>query len=55
MKAKKRINRHGESAIADMYREYTHLEDMKLMGALDPKILTKSQKRGTLQSIDFIK
>ena len=43
---KKGIKKHGERAVADMYKYYTHIEYMKVVGALDPTRLTKSQKRG---------
>ena len=44
-----------ERAVAEMYKEYTQLEDMKLMGALDPNILTILQNKGALQAINLRK
>ena len=48
MKAKKFIKRHGNRAVSAMYKAYTKLKDMKLMGALDPDSLKISQKKGSL-------
>ena len=39
----------------DMNKEYKPLEDMKAMGALNPEIFTRSQKKGALRSINMIK
>ena len=52
--SKKGINRHGKRSITDMYKEYTHIEGMKVMELLDPKILKNLQKRGALQTINSI-
>ena len=41
--AKKGIKRHYERSIASMYKEYTQLEEMKVMVVLDPESLTKSK------------
>ena len=38
-----------------MYKEYKQLEDVKVMGALNPGILTRSHKKGALRAIDLIK
>ena len=38
-----------------MYKEYTQLEDMKLMESLNPESLTRSQKKGALRAINPIK
>ena len=38
-----------------MYNEYTQLEDMKLMGALNPESLTISKNKGALRAINLIK
>ena len=55
MTAKKGIRKHVERVVADMYNEYTQLEDMKLMGSLNPNSLTISQKKGSLRAINLIK
>ena len=39
------IKKHREIMVSAMYKEYIHLENMKLMGALDPKIFTRSHKK----------
>ena len=44
-----------EKAVVAMYKEYTHLEYMKVMGALKPDSLTRSQKKGSLRSKNLIK
>ena len=38
-----------------MYKDYTQIEDMKVMGALNLYRLTKSPKRGALCAINLIK
>ena len=38
-----------------MYKEYTQLEEMKLMGALNPESLTRTHKKGALRAINSIK
>ena len=55
MKSKKGIKNHGERVVADMYKEYIQLEDMKVMGEMDPGSLTQSQKKVSLRSINLIK
>ena len=46
MTEKKGINNHGEREVSTIYKEYTKLEDMKVMGPLDPDRLTISQNKG---------
>ena len=55
MTAKKGIQKHGEGAVEAMYKEYTQLEEMKLMVELKPDSLTRSQNKGALRSINLIK
>ena len=38
-----------------MYKDYTQIEDMKVVGELDPYSLTKPQKMGALCAINLIK
>ena len=38
-----------------MYKKYTQLEDMKLMGTLNPDSHTRSQKKIALRAINLIK
>ena len=52
---KKGINIHEERVISAMYKEYTHIEYMQVMRALEPKTPTKSEKREALQAINLIK
>ena len=51
----KGIRKHGERAVASMYKEYTQLEDMKAMEALNPDRLKISHKKGELRSMNLIK
>ena len=51
----KGIKNHGERAVTDIYREYTQLEDMKVLGELNRDSLTISHKKGALRSITSIK
>ena len=53
--AKKGIKKHGERELAAMYKEYTKLEYMKVMGSMNPDIITRSQKKGALRAINLIK
>ena len=53
--ANKGIKKHGERAVTAMYKEHTQQEDIKVMGALNPDILTLSQKKGALRAIKSIK
>ena len=43
MTEKKGIKIHGERTTESMYKEYTQLEEMKVMVVLDPESLTKSK------------
>ena len=52
---KKGIKKHGERAASAMYKEYTQLEDMKVMGALNSDNLTRPQNKGALRAINLIK
>ena len=40
--AKKGTKKHQERMVASMYKEYIQLEDMEVMGELNPGILTRS-------------
>ena len=42
--AKNGIQRHNKRAKEDMQKYYTQLEDMKVMGALEPDSTTNPQK-----------
>ena len=55
MTAKKVIKKHGERAVEAMHKEYTKLEDMKVMRELNLDSLTISQKKGALRAINLIK
>ena len=45
IRAKKGINRQNEREIASVYKYYKQLEDMRLMGSLDPDSI-KNPKKG---------
>ena len=51
IKDKKGIKNNVEREVAAMYKELKKLEDMKVMGALEPNSLTISQKKVALQEI----
>ena len=55
MTTKKGIQKYGEISVSAMYKEYKQLEDIKVMGSLNPNILTISQNKGALRSINLIK
>ena len=55
MTTKKGIEKHGERAVSAMYKEYTQLEDMKVMGEINSESLTRSHKKGELRAINLIK
>ena len=50
-----RIKKHGERAVIAMYKEYTQLEDMKVMRALNYDSLKRSQNKVALRAINLIK
>ena len=53
--AKKGIKTHGERAVEAIYKEYTQLEYMKVMGALNPDSLIISHNKGAPRAINLIK
>ena len=55
MTAKRGIKKHGEIAVAAIYKEYTQLGYMKVTGALNPDILTIPQNKVALRAINLIK
>ena len=55
MPDKKGILKNGGRAVAGMYKKYTQLEYMKVIGALNSDSLTRSHKKGALRSINLIK
>ena len=55
MTAKKSIKKHGERSVLAMYKEYKKIEDIKVMGAPNPDILTRSHNKGALRVTNLIK
>ena len=55
MTATKGIKLHGEKAIAAMFKEYNQLQDMKVLGRINPDALSQEQKRKALRAINLIK
>ena len=55
MMANKVIKKHGDRSVTEMCKEYTQLENMKVMGALKPDSLKISQKKGELRAINLVK
>ena len=45
---------HHQRVVAGMHKNYTQLEYIKLMGSLNPDILTRSQKKVPLRDINLI-
>ena len=55
MTAKKGIKFFGEKAIAAMFKEYKQLDDLTVLGRLNPEMVTLEQKRMALRAINLIK
>jgi len=55
MNAKQGIKLLGKRAIAAMFKEYQQLDDLKVVGRIDPSILTPEQKRRALRAVNLIK
>ena len=55
MTANKGIKLLGEVAVASMFKEYKQLDDLEVLGRLNPYLLTPIQKRNTLRPINLIK
>ena len=53
--ANKGIKLLGEKAVAAIFKEYKQLDDLKVLGVLDPESLTVEQKRKALRAINLIK
>ena len=43
MTAKRGIKLYGEKAIAAMFKEYKQLDDLEVLGRIDPDSLTEDQ------------
>ena len=55
MTAKRGIKMLGESAIAAMFKEYQQLENLEVLGRIDPDSLTRDDKRKALRAVNLIK
>ena len=55
MTAKKGIKLLGEVAVTAMFKEYKQLDDLKVLGILDPDLLTLEQKKNSLRATNLIK
>ena len=55
MTANKGIKFLGKVAVAAMFKEYKQLNDVDVLGILDPDLLTPEQKRNALRAINLIK
>jgi hypothetical protein len=55
MTAKAGLRKHGAAAEAALIQEYSQLEDQNVYEAIDPRSLTKEQRKGALQAINLIK
>ena len=55
MSAGKGIKLYGAKAVAAMFKEYKQLDDLKVLGRLNPDLLTPEQKRNALRAVNLIK
>jgi len=55
MTAKKGIKLFREKAVAAMFKEYKQLDDLDVLGRLDPDSLTYDQKHNALRADNLIK
>ena len=55
MTAKAGIKKHGKEAEAALMMEFAQLEDLTAYESMDPRNLTKEQKRNALRAINLIK
>ena len=55
MTANKGMKLLGEIAVASMFKEYKQLDDLEVLGILNPDMLTHEQKRDALRAINLIK
>ena len=55
MTAPKGLNMFGERAVAAMFKEYKHFDDMRVFGRAKKDVLTTHNKRPSLRAINLIK
>ena len=55
MTASKGIKLYGAKAVAAMFKEYKQLDDLKVLGRLNPESLQPEQKRKALRAVNLIK
>ena len=55
MTATKGLKMFGERAVAAMFKEYKQLDDMKVLGKINPESLSANDKRQALRAINLIK
>ena len=55
MSAGKGIKLHGAKAVAAMFKEYKQLDDLEVLGRINPDLLTPEQKRNALRAVNLIK
>ena len=55
MTASKGIKLYGAKAVAAMFKEYKQLDDLKVLGRLNPELLQHDQKRKALRAVKLIK
>lgn len=54
VRAKAGIKKHGETAEAELMREFTELKKLKVNHAMKPTSLTHEQRKSALQAINLI-
>ena len=55
MTASKGIKLYGAKAVAAMFKEYKQLDDLEVLGRINPDLLTFEQKRTALRAVNLIK
>jgi len=55
MTASKGIKLFGATAVAAMFKEYKQLDDLEVLGRLNPESLTHEQKHNALRAVNLIK
>lgn len=55
MSAKEGIKKFGEEAVAAMFKEYMQIDNLKVVGRVDKRKLTRELKRKALRAVNLIK
>ena len=55
MTTSKGIKLYGAKAVTAMFKEYKQLDDLEVLGRINPDLLTFKQKRTALRAVNLIK